>query len=86
MSIGSLCLLALNVCLISMSSGSLCLLVFYVYWIIVSITLFCSLLGLIFCPGTTLLTSKDIEWRIQTCSASAVVVSGEDVHKVDEVL
>ena len=45
----------------------------------------CMKAGVISMPGTTLLTSKDIAYRVNHSKASVVIVSPEHCQKVDEV-
>ncbi len=42
--------------------------------------------GLVASPGTTLLTARDLAYRIEACEASAVIVSPELMKRVDEAL
>lgn len=40
--------------------------------------------GAIFCPGTTLLTTEDIEYRLEASSAHMIITDEENAEKVDK--
>ncbi|XP_067937455.1 acyl-coenzyme A synthetase ACSM3, mitochondrial-like [Watersipora subatra] len=52
------------------------------WWIL---TLACIRAGVVFCPGTTLLTAKDVAWRLEAAAVDAVIVTDGDVHKIEEI-
>lgn len=41
--------------------------------------------GIVYCPGTTLLTAKDINSRLISSKADAIIVEEANVHKIQEV-
>lgn len=43
-------------------------------------------LGIVYIPAPTMLTPKDLEYRINTSEAKMVITDMENAHKVDEVL
>lgn len=45
----------------------------------------CAKAGVVSMPGTNLLTSKDIEYRVKKADASTVIVSAEHVEKIDAI-
>ena len=45
----------------------------------------CCKLGVVTMPGTNLLTSKDIEYRINRSKATVAIVSAENAERVDEI-
>ena len=49
------------------------------------IMLGCCKLGVVTMPGTNLLTSKDIEYRINRSKATIAIVSAENAERVDEI-
>jgi len=49
------------------------------------IMLGCCKLGVVTMPGTNLLTSKDIEYRINRSKATVAIVSAENAERVDEI-
>ena len=49
------------------------------------IMLGCCKLGVVTMPGTNLLTSKDIEYRINRSKATVAIVSAENADRVDEI-
>ena len=49
------------------------------------IMLGCMRAGVVTVPGTTLLTAKDIAYRVAVAEASVVITDAENVHKVNEV-
>ena len=42
-------------------------------------------LGIVFCPGTTLLTPKDIDSRLISSKADAIIIDEANMHKIQEV-
>ena len=42
-------------------------------------------LGIVFCPGTTLLTPKDIDSRLFSSKADAIIIDEANMHKIQEV-
>ncbi len=49
------------------------------------INLACIRLGAVVAPGTTMLTSHDIEYRLELCDAACIVCDPETASKVDSV-
>jgi len=50
-----------------------------------SVMIGCCKLGVVTMPGTNLLTSKDIEYRINRSKASMAIVTANNADKVDEI-
>jgi len=50
-----------------------------------SVMIGCCKLGVVTMPGTNLLTSKDIEYRINRSKASMAIVAANNANKVDEI-
>ncbi|XP_037043011.1 acyl-coenzyme A synthetase ACSM3, mitochondrial-like [Bradysia coprophila] len=43
-------------------------------------------MGIIFCPGTTMLTSQDIQYRLEASQAKAVITDSKNMWKIDEAV
>ncbi len=41
-------------------------------------------MGIIFCPGTTMLTPQDIQYRLEASQAKIIITDRENMWKVDE--
>lgn len=50
-----------------------------------SVMIGCCKLGVVTMPGTNLLTSKDIEYRINRSKASMAIVTASNADKVDDI-
>lgn len=42
--------------------------------------------GMVFCPGTTMLTTQDIQYRLEASRAKIVITDKENIWKVDEAV